>query len=152
MKGFIILVGLLVGCGSIEPRAPDKDWDPTLESILDAFLSDAGANGVSIAPPTLDRLRKMRFIETVPGTDTGLCRRLTSEAGPYTVSWQEIQIERQIADDIMAFKALMYHEFGHCLLGKEHVGQEPYQLMSPRLTYSESIEADWAELVKGLFH
>lgn len=152
MRGFIVLVSLLTACGSIEPRAPDKDWDPTLESILGTFLIDAEANGVPIKPEDIDQLRKMRFIDTVPGNDAGLCRTLTSKTGPYAVTWREIQIERQVAEDLMAFKALMYHEFGHCLLGKEHAEQEPYQLMSPGLEPSENIEANWTELVKGLFH
>lgn len=135
----IILMGLLAGCGpdiSADPK-PAVSGDAELTPYLQQFISDAESIGRVV---TLTKDLSLTFGNTniEPNKNwVGYCYRMSK------INY--IVIDRKYFDDASLDdrEALLYHEFGHCLLNHEHNEtcrvlngancQEAYSLMYPKL-------------------
>lgn len=158
MQRLIILV-LLTSCGSMptdweqydersDTRIDYEAPEPKIQSVIDEFYDDCnGKYGTDLS--NLNKLESVKFGE--PSSDEfpnriGVCHWWTRDG--------ELTRARVVVKDIeqeFRFKALMYHELGHCVLQLGHTDQNPYTLMSPALKSNEQyLEENWDELVEQL--
>lgn len=175
---FLVAALLLIGCGVLpEQRKPPKAFvDHRLKPLYVAFLQDAAALGRLVDSHMLKELRVLKIENDIvaaraqydhdidPNNDTaGVCADLTSEesvgAENYRVTtsqrrWREVWISAAIADNRAGesqFKELVYHELGHCLLGLQHVPEEPHQIMSPTVNGDSGwLDSNWQALVADM--
>lgn len=135
----IILMGLLSGFGpdiSADPK-PIVSGDAELMPYLDQFVSDAESIG-RVVTLTKDLSLTFGNTELDPNKKwVGYCQR--------TSKVNYIVIDRKYFESVSLDdrEALLYHEFGHCLLNREHNEtcrvlngancQEAYSLMYPKL-------------------
>jgi hypothetical protein len=114
IKGLSLLIVLLAlvlaGCGSV----PRLKTDPALEPYVESFKAEARRRGVLTAPvvAVFDDLRHIVppvAGKTVLGTCTSGVVRIDRT---YWASLATTDADRE---------ALMYHELGHCALGRGHV-------------------------------
>jgi hypothetical protein len=144
MKTLILAIAALslTACG----RAPDS-IDPSLQVYVDSFRSSAQLEGVQLVDFTLD----VKFGEVVHDHLAGLCSPDTT-VNTITVDptyWKMLSPTTR--------EALMFHELGHCLLGRSHDttlnnSGRPAQIMHPSLVAEVDYLGHREELVHRLFH
>jgi hypothetical protein len=105
----VLLALILAGCGSV----PRLKTDPALEPYVESFKAEARQRGVLTAPvvAVFDDLRHIvPPVEgkTVLGTCTSGVVRIDRS---YWLRFTTTDADRE---------ALMYHELGHCALGRGH--------------------------------
>lgn len=119
MRSVIITsVLLLVGCGQVsdytqhstDELPTDTTIDPRLAPLLDEFLADAQLHRQTTL--TLDSLI---YDELTPGL-AGVCRWWSRG----NKSYRKVVIDPDTLSGEWDLKGLLWHEFGHCLLNKEH--------------------------------
>lgn len=153
---------MLISCGSgpsdyiitapIEPPVvPQVEREPPeerIQSVVDEFLFDCGETyGADVSD--IDKI--LSIVIEDPSTEEKPTRVGVCYASRYAdgVLAQGNIVLKDLKSDI-TFKALVYHELGHCVLGLKHDEQKPYHLMSPQLGNPIVLERDWDILVKDL--
>jgi hypothetical protein len=80
------------------------------------------------------------------------------ESNPTVIGLCEIGIDRTVTirSDFfdhrsIAFKALVWHELGHCLLDLDHIDGVDNHIMNSYLPSNKALQSSWAYFVKDLF-
>jgi hypothetical protein len=95
----------------------------------------------------LDKIEMVSSFDDAPNV-VGRCYFSTSLLVPRTV-----QILRGFVNsDSLSMKGLIFHELGHCLLGQDHVSQNPLDIMSPFMLREDEYGSFWKILMQGLFN
>ena len=131
-----------------EYTIPDKNYDDDLDGYLEDFVADAESYGVDL--PHLSKLRKIEWGETRDEENprrVGVCYSYSNRSG---VIYTEIVISNEFKNNgSITLRALMYHEFGHCILGLPHeLGRT---IMAPALHSRYYYKRCWEPLVEQLF-
>jgi hypothetical protein len=133
-------------CGrSLAGEVPSGYHEPELIKYLHEFRADATDSQVELQSLLL---RRMTFEEMTP-PQVGVCRTYELPVGNrYEVkAWTEVLIDPDFRFDTR-LRALMYHELGHCLLGRGH---SETGIMRDTMYPPGYYEENWDELVKELF-
>lgn len=130
------LILLIPACG------PDKHLTKPVASyyihpVLEPYLLEFKRDAEAYQKPLEFRLTRLDF-SFFPEPKVGECR--VYRGG------RQILVDPTITG--IEFKSLLYHEFGHCLLGLDHSDG----LMAPFLLPESYLESSWGELVKSLFN
>lgn len=117
MKSFFYgtLTLLLSGCG----ESPSATQDPELKPYLESFLKEGslrGMDGLSADSLALQK-SNLNVDPTSSFEEQGLCT--LRDGAPLIQIDEETFASLQTA----AKEALLYHEFGHCLLHREHTNE-----------------------------
>lgn len=176
----LMLCGLAVlssvACRPKQQKLPLAFVDPYLETYIDAFVRDAATHGVIIPEQRLADLRIVKFVESVerekqaygqPSSGerlAGACtdvvidnrNELQQIKGGKKKFWQEIWVSNNITSGTSTspwvLKELMYHELGHCLLGRDHAALSPHRIMSPNVSGdADFLAKNWDQLLADLF-
>lgn len=170
----------LGGCQTPKPqiRMPSEEKDPTLSVYLKDFQQQGKSRGIAIDEENLTRLRVIMFVDDVAakkseygqavanGEDlAGTCTdaevddtmgtaRLHWITG--THKWSEVWVAASMnggsEDQKMSLRELMFHELGHCLLGRNHATGTEHHIMSPSLGNDPKwLRDNWPRLVDELF-
>lgn len=125
--------------------------DPALQPYLDSFERDAEFYRVPIKPETLGMVQ----FQDLPDHYVGFCNSAGDTwANMGFVHTNVIVISNKIKDQLgdCYFKAIMYHELGHCLLGKGHDPDNSLTIMDPAPIGLDSFWCTtWNAQVKDLF-
>lgn len=176
---FLVLVlSMLAACAKKKKQEPERFIDPYLATYIENFVADAQSHGVSLSGASLDRLRVVKFVDSVEhmqrmygqaaSDGDGLAGACTDVATDNRVAaagiqvageekrWQEIWIANSITNNGDApapvLRELMYHELGHCFLGLEHAAPAPHKIMSPSVSGNVAfLSKNWERLVAELF-
>ncbi len=161
---------------------PERETDPELKGFVTEFLAAAKKYDHPIPSSAIDRLRVVVFVDDLadahaaygdagaasssPGSEVaGTCTDAvvddTMGAGAMKwktgeKSWSEVWIGSDMRPDTaeqkLQLRELMFHELGHCLLGKDHVEDAPHHIMSPALSNDFPwLEQNWDRLLAELF-
>jgi len=159
MLKIVTLILLLNGCGtepsdwveavnpSPEERVRFEQPVASIAQILNEFLFDCGTKWNA----DISNFSKLEFIRySDPSTEeepnrVGVCWTWTS-GGILT----KANIEVKNIQPAIKFKALLYHELGHCVLGLDHSPQDDQELMSPALLDSQYYIENWDKLVQNI--
>jgi hypothetical protein len=109
MKAIAMIAQLLLAaCGS-----RDTVVDPRLQPHVDSFMSDCKSHGMQDKCNVgMAKLSSVEFGSEAP-TFAGVCIR---------DGLNRVVIDESISDDQIKF--VVYHELGHCILGKQHDNSE----------------------------
>lgn len=165
MKQVLLAALLITGCGSdvsdwihekvdkrFEDRVPDRNIDPVFLPSIQLFQQEAAARSIDL--PYMNKLRVVQFgtIEKKDGRNIiGICKTWTNSRKQ--IVYTEIIIDNSMKDqtETCKFKALMFHELGHCVLRKHHEDDHPKVIMSPTIVYEYLCERNWEQLVEQFF-
>ena len=116
---------------------PDRYLSDELFDYLLEFQEDAADYGRELA--SLDRLE---YDDSLP---EGVAGRCTVSFNSYS-RFRHIKVKSGYLP--WQLKGLVYHEFGHCLLGLGHAN---YGIMLSEMQSEEYYKNNWLDLVKVLF-
>lgn len=103
---FIVLIGLLVGCGTQEEEK--YDWDRELQDPVHEFVQRMDANNEKLLGL---KTIKLRFpVDPLNDTTRGLC--------VFHYDSREIYIDSTVSEADR--RVIMIHELGHCLFDLKH--------------------------------
>ena len=168
------------GCQTTHSKLamPAQDHDAALAPYFQEFLQAGRDRGVTIASGTLARLRVVTFVDDIVAKKAdygqpvdqsedlvGTCTdaEIDDSVGAGKVrwvtgknKWNEVWIASAMravsADQKMALTELMFHELGHCLLGRNHDETAGHHIMSPSLGNDEAwVRMHWEASVDELF-
>lgn len=153
----VFIISLMASSCGAEVDIPDLFIHPQLEPYVDGFRLDAEryTGGWSGLGPVriIDIVDSFTNDELSKGA-VGVCSRKSNSS---KARWREIEILRSTFDRYTEqsphkAKILVYHELGHCVLGRGHA-QSPKQIMSAMIPiYRESkLVRWWPEMVERLF-
>lgn len=126
------VAGVVIG----DPR-PVVSIDPVLGTLLTQFKADLKSHGMTL-PTNVPELRTVDFMPMLPGVVggdvLGYCQTMQGlDASGVKYQWNvlHIQVPKNSAlaqtdtdytESATSFdlKVMAYHEFGHCMLGKNH--------------------------------
>lgn len=157
MRVMALLAITLSACGTTAPyktiSSPYRVSDP----ILDEFMERCHAHGGELSELCDENLRVLRSItvvreivsESQPPSIVGICRINVNGLGA-EVRDVEIKEEARRKMPPATYKALLFHEFGHCLLDLDHT-HDPDDLMYPQLPEDSVIAARWDAMSEDLF-
>lgn len=135
-KIYPILLIFLSSCG--ESEKPPAPIAPELKPYFDEFLFEAGERSVS---PDLSKLESIEVTYS-PTHPLGRC------------SNGRVVINLRVAmGDVCKVKVAMFHELGHCLLGKKHTPPDGgVHIMQPVIESACAVYLlVWEELLDELF-
>lgn len=161
MKYLLVLFAFLLGCGSDyrKEKQPPQNLDNSLTPYLDDFLKQSELHEVEIHY----NLQSLVFkdgdlIEGRPNT-IAVCHYMTDHKGNRvnqrvevsTVHWKRLtSFQRKIT---------MMHEFGHCLLDRDHYDtlfwddeKMYFSIMVANLKHKETDRSSESVLLDELFH
>ncbi len=110
-----LVVSIFSACKENEEIVTVYEIEPDFEFLVDRFFEDAAARGIIIGKNNLI----VKYGDPGEATLCGSCNSIDIHSGK-----QKIVIinERNICYDNSPDKeALIYHELGHCLLGRPHL-------------------------------
>lgn len=161
MYRLLSLLLLLSGCGTYEPA----DWffherinkrhthyiDPLFKPVLAEFQREAYFYGVGL--PLYGKLRRVEFGETKKEDSprrVGVCNTYLING---RVDYTRITIHPRYKEklDSIDFRALMFHELGHCILDKDHTETSPATLMNPTIPNNYYLLTNWDKLLDNFF-
>lgn len=151
--------------GVPKQKAPKLKRDPELEVMLHSFVADAARHGVIIHEDTVDRLRRLVYVEQLSyGKGKGVvaaCSRFyitkATLSGPRQLKWMQIEVLRSGAEELTGgepqlLKELVYHELYHCLLNKGHLPPDVEGIMSAKLIAKNTRAIKhWDDLIADMF-
>lgn len=164
MKKLLLLTALVCSCGNNsdwfhESRLtssrstyslPNRNIDPLTLSTIEDFKLEAANRGIELS--LLDKLYIVEF-NNIEGDRAivGICRTYIDTNG--TLVYSRITIRPDFKDKIETylFKALVFHELGHCILEKDHEPDDPKVIMSPHMGSGAYYELNWTELLDEFF-
>ena len=131
---------------------PAFNIHPDFLETIEEFKSDARLYDREIVH--LDTLRIVRWGDPKTeskATTVGLCKTFRNYRG--NLLYAEIIIDNSFKRIMSTyrFKALMYHELGHCTLSMKHTKLYPRTIMSPSLARESFYETNWEKLVRHFF-
>lgn len=152
---YLILALLLVGCGKQNGQAQDLG---NYSAIVNQFVSDAQANGKQVDIGSL-----VITVQALPTTSTAVTggTEISTTEGECTMTMNgpTVIISQNAADtyDAESFEALMYHELGHCLLGRVHTSAtesngNPISIMFPAGVVGSVYYASRSQYLNELFN
>lgn len=112
LVGFIAFLQLVPGIPIPPEYAATVEVDPEVSSIVAKFYSEAAE-----ARPIRSIYVPIKFVRGYDNEDVARCYQV----GPFKL----IHLSRDYWGNTneVAHEALVYHELGHCVLGKKHEGQ-----------------------------
>jgi len=154
---------LLTACGGEEglhiSRGPrDISFDHYLTSAVDGpirphfveFVEFCKLSSQSDSDTCLANLGKLKSVRLKSG--------VLDQENPTVIGLCEISIDRAVTirsdffnHKSIAFKALVWHELGHCLLDLDHVNGTNNHIMNANLPSSKILQSSWSVLVKEFF-
>ena len=154
---------LLSACGAEESlqfsrRPQDISFDQYLISAVDPqirphfveFIEFCKLSSKSDSDVCLANLSKLKNIRLKSGA--------LVESNPTVIGLCEISIDRTVTirSDFfdhrsIAFKALVWHELGHCLLDLDHIEGTNSHIMNANLPSSRTLQLSWTAFVKDFF-
>lgn len=123
MKYIIILCVFLSACGQVYV-------DPEFQPYVDEFIEDAEYYNSNIE--MLPHI-SISFVDEFENPFVlAQCN--------YTIYESNVQVKRQSWDSANEFqrKLLVYHELGHCVLGKKHLSDDDIGIMSEDVTFYQN--------------
>ena len=163
-KKLTITYTLLVSaCGAENGLHISRDrksisFDQYLISAVDApirphfaeFIEFCKLSSQDNADTCLANLNKLKNVRLKPG--------VIEPSNPHIIGVCEIGIDRSITlrSDFfdhrsIAFKALVWHELGHCLLDLDHIDGEDNHIMNSNMPNVKTLQSSWSSFVKDLF-
>lgn len=153
----------LSACGAeerlrVSTRPQDISFDQYLTSVVDGpirphfveFIEFCKLSTESDADTCLANLGKLKDVRLKSGA--------IDESNPTVIGLCEIGINRTVTirSDFfdhrsIAFKALIWHELGHCLLDLDHIDGTDNHIMNPYLPSNKALQSSWAYFVKDFF-
>ncbi len=137
----IILSLLLLASSSCAPIDPGNNYtvSPEIEPYLLSFQDEARAHGVLITFHGID----VQFGD-LPAPQVGVC---------YSGQLRVV-VDQRVWDTYDSYRreVVIYHELGHCLLGKGHVAASTPAIMNPMLMWSSYYAAHRTELLNEFFN
>ncbi len=133
MFRYLLPLLLLAGCGGY--------IDAELVQYVDEFRVEAESRGLRPSP---DLGISVEYGET-PNKSVAFCE--------YGLFRNRVLVNRERWGGVafpLEKKALMFHEFGHCVLGREHVSDTEQSLMIAKPIHV-LFENSWSTLVDELF-
>jgi hypothetical protein len=124
-----VLLGMFQSCGPLMPdnkptccMRPTAPSDPTFKPYVDEFLYYQQKKSTSIP---------VYFADLEPGI-AGVCHYFRVGSGP--IRWGYIEIDKEYWGYISEFQKinLIFHELGHCVLGRDHVPWGNSVMMCPQ--------------------
>ena len=115
------------------------------QPYLEQFIEDAEAYSVPL--PYLDKLRTIQY-QDFPGSLAGTCTQYYKEGN---LVYTEIKLAKrfQYSTESLTFKALIYHELGHCVLFKDH--RKGRYIMNESMLPEGVYRKYWDELLDDFF-
>ena len=156
MKAIIIFLAMFVcsTCGADEPvkdqicvppKIPKRDWHPLLQEYYNDFIEDAKTYDRGVFPastvPVMDVVDTIKSDERIIGVcvpyravySQPFCKKYGKQP-----KFKKLMIVREALEWLewgprgeVYLRSLIYHEFGHCFLGKEHTNH-PFDIMYPK--------------------
>jgi hypothetical protein len=154
--GQVIPPNLLVPAVQLPGRV-----DPIMEPYVNNFLQECSARGLKeICERNFKALQSVEFApeESFDEPDTlAVCRMFAHEESQKP-SWSQILVRRKafLTSDNTIFnepllKATVFHELGHCILGREHQEEENLGIMSERTIAESYYRGSTWEILLGTF-
>jgi hypothetical protein len=113
LKTFIATTFIALGCKDEERPSFTSQIDPALNKFVESFLSEAANRGLLL---TADNLI-LKFDETLDEPVCGQCNSIETKKIQKIVQVNPSQLCAVYEDEL---EALIFHELGHCLLGRIH--------------------------------
>jgi len=159
----IVSAFLLTACGAEETLhvsrgQRDISFDRHLESAVDApirphlveFVEFCKLSSQSDSDTCLANLPKLKNVRLKSG--------VLDPANPTVIGLCEMAIDRTVTirSDFfdhrsIAFKALVWHELGHCLLDLDHIDGTNNHIMNANLPSSKVLQSSWEIFIKDFF-
>jgi hypothetical protein len=133
---YVAVMLLVVACG----RSTDAEFAPYVEE----FRSAAAARGVAIAEVPVE----FGAYGEVPPHAMAMCESLKGEPIRVVVAkqWWDYYADKPIGRRLIVF-----HELGHCALGRDHANDRDSVMNEGWSKKLADYEAKWGELVDELF-
>lgn len=125
---------------------------PDLLPDYQAFIETAVKQHVTLN----SRLRNVELVDSIDtnnpnGRTIGLCTVASTNDGQ--VAYRDVQIVKDVANDPILLRVVMFHELGHCLLSLEHTGTENKQIMDAIIDIDDAYAVEnWDSLVNFEFN
>ncbi len=136
-----IILSLLLLVSSCAPADPGNNYtaSPEIEPYLLSFQDDARTHGVLITFHGID----VKF-GNLPAPTVGICYP----------GQLRVVVDERVWDTYDSYRreVVIYHELGHCLLGKGHVDPSTPAIMNPMLMLSSYYAAHRIELLNEFFN
>lgn len=136
MKNLILIIFVLIGCGTEEeknqrPELPPKNYGK-YEMFVDNFIAIAEQEGVTIGKQQVDNLRLIDTTDQEQIINLGFNKSTLGVC--LTRRYNSIHIEKRFSETARAslLKFVMFHELAHCLLNVEHI-KDKNSLMAEQL-------------------
>jgi hypothetical protein len=149
---------------------PPREVESQFQIFMDDFIKEATAHGYTISPEDIDNVRSVKYVDefTAPSSDGAIavCRQveLTVKWGKgileksKILTYKEIEVVRSGSahytnNKPLLLKALLYHEYIHCLLNFGHLPSATVGLMNIRMPglSAKNLEAHWDEFMDDTF-
>jgi hypothetical protein len=128
------------------PRQLPSDIEPRLEPYVKSFYAEAISRH-KVIHLTVEKITTVWRFSQTPDTQkvVGLC--YYSRQGSFG---KIIELRSSFVDEAPAWQLMwiIYHELGHCALGRSHV---PYGIMAPMIPNYAPFPWEWDLLVDELF-
>lgn len=128
--------------------------DPAIQPIVDEFLIDAQNHGALVDIKTISAIEFGSVNNILMQNVIGVCMPLIflgERVNSPLLRSNRVVVTSEYPANSYKFKALIYHELGHCLLGRQHTN-DLRSLMYPIISDNESFyRVFWKDLVHELF-
>jgi hypothetical protein len=111
---YCLLLVFIIGCNRDDGFKPVYDVPADLQPIVDRFIEEATLRGVTI---TIDNLI-IRYDNSAGNTVCGSCNSESVTDNVQKII--SIATNSSCWDDPLELEALIFHELGHCKLGRLH--------------------------------
>lgn len=139
---------------SRESPIPSKNIDKSLIPYLEDFVIEAASRKISL--PLLSKLTIVKYDNIIQ--DDPNDKKIVGRCTTYRNSSGEIKYTKVVIDSdyrersgSYQLKALMFHEFAHCILRLGHYRTDPPSIMNPSLPSEMYYQLNWQKLVDQMF-
>lgn len=160
-KKLATVVALTASCGQgVEYKANIISFEelvsekvpPSIRPHFVEFIEYCNITSKTNKETCQDNLRFLSTVDLVEG-------QIVTD-NPMTIGLCEINVNRRItirteifAHESLSFKALIWHELGHCLLNLDHIDDKyGIHIMNPGIPTEKELGSNWTSFVVDLFH